>query len=294
MKLILWRYPSWLWIELFPLLVFSVLAISYATQRRRMKRFGNLRVLGLASNIALPLLRSLLLVSGVACVAAIPADPYQPGVESISGESTVGIYCDLQPAPVPEMPDERKWEDLCDGVEMLVALSPSARFSVYGPGDPLTTLVPKTTDTEGMLLMLNGSPPASAGGDGGSLTRGVAALLSGQKDELRKIVVLSTRPPEELAGVWSSLPPAGALMFVRIAAEGAPTEYGSAGDAGTLVWSRQGGSLWSFLNSDRNSGRRHLPPGQLLSPTQYLALGGFIMIAAEFLIPLRVRTRIRG
>lgn len=287
-----WMRPSWLWAEILPLLVLSAAVVGYGLQRRRLERFGDCQVLGVSDHTIRRAASALLLAFGIACVAAVPAGPYREEQDVAMAVPAIEILLDFKSAGESKREAESLWEDLCDSVDSLVALSPSCRFSVYCAGNPLELLVPETLDAQGLLLVLNGTLPPNAGGRPDRLQEALAALLPRKaRNEQRSVVVVSTRTREELTRLsLLEAQPAVNPLFLRIAAETGFAEYGIHRVKGGWSWSRQPAFLRSYLDSSMRADQQRPSLWGRFSAMQFFAFAGFFLLSVECICPLLVRS----
>ncbi len=291
-----WKYPLWLWAQIFPLFVLAAAIAAYAIQRRRLLRFGDRRVLRVPRRISWQLLRALLFVLGGACAAAVLAEPdwYARGVPSST--PSLDIILDLTSGAQPAGQADPGWETFYDSVDSLCAAAPGSRMSLYGLGYAEGLEVPQTSDVEGLLLVLNGFLPRKEKPTAVEASAELAARLVRQAgaDSLR-VVMISSRTREDLQKFWVSIPKSASTpLLLRIPVEGGAPEFGlPAGSAG-WIWSGQTATLRSFLAGRSVRDRSWPAPWNRLSAVQAVALAGFLLLLGEIAGPLIVRSWIGG
>jgi len=278
------------------LLVLLAALVGQRLRRRRLGRFGDYQVLGVSAQTARRTASALLLGLGIACVAAIPADPYREPQEVAKAIPLIEVVLDFSFSGEARREAESRWEDLCAGVDQIVELSRSARFSVYGPGKPLELLIPDTLDVQGVLLILNGTYHGDAKGAPDNLPGALAALLHGRaEDRYRRVIVVSTRTREELTRLWlSEAQPMVRPLFLRMTAETESAEYGIPTVKGGWSWSRQPEFLRGYLTSSLPGDEHSYSPWKRFSAIQLFAFAGFFLLSAEFIYPLFIQSSAGG
>jgi len=282
-----WLYPSWLWAQILPLLIFYAAILAYRFERRRLERFGDPQILGVRWKTSRRIVRTLLLVMGVGCVTAILAGPYRETRKSQGSLPLIEILLDFRSSGEPGREAEIQWEDLCDAVDSLVGMSSLAKYSVYRPGNPVELMIPDTFDTQGLLMVLNASPPPDTKGSSDRLEECLAALLSPPTEEqARRLVVITTRTREEITRLWlSATQPRIRPMFLRIRAETNSAEYAIPGESENWVWSTQPGILRSY-EQNADDGLRRPSLWKRLSEIQLFAFAAFVLLSIEFVCPV--------
>ena len=288
-----WTNPSWLWAQVLPLLALSVAVTGFSLQRRRLARFGDPQILHLSAHGARRAMRILLTAAGIACVTAVLAGPYWREPKALGEVPSTKILIDFRLEEESGREAERRWQELCDSVDLLLSQAPTSRFSVFLAKAPVELLVPDTFDAQGLLLVLNGAFSHDRLQSPGKLRDALASLPAGMGEEPKRIVIVSTRTREELADLRISADPAVGPLFLRVVQETGLSEFAVAPVRGDWVWSSEAKIMRSYLDATSGDGRHPLTPWDRLSAVQLFAFAGFLFLAADSALPF-IRLRNRG
>jgi len=262
-------------------LVLCVCAAGQWMRRRRIRSFGDPKVLGIGRPWHAGIWLALLWALGLTCVASILWLPEDPGERLRSSPSLIKILVDAKPPVGGVPPFGSLWEELSDAIHLVVTEAAGARCAVYRPAEVPEQVVPPTHDSQGVMIMaarlgLDWQQEASS-----SIDKCVRALLSPdipQTQPAVRVVVISSRPADEIAEIF---PPAAqsALVFViRTTAETGTMQFGGVGANGSWEWSSEPAQVRGFLQAEA---RAEGLPGRAPSrwnPMQGLALTAFLSL----------------
>jgi len=276
-----WFFPGYYWMEIIPGLLLVGWLLSELQFRRRLRRFGDARILGIAFPWLPRLAAAMISALGVALAAAILPLPATGGKTPIS--PVTNIVFDL---PASRAPDPGGNERAGAAVRALFAQTPEARFRLLASEPALGTLVPATADTKGFEMLLEGLPaPVHP-----RRSETLAALQERVRRESAEsqYVVLTGLPARDLERIPVSRPlEFSRILFVLPAAEGRGAAMGRRAANGTWLWATapDGWRRLIFAAAAASAGS----PG--LSPVQRSALLAMLFLGIGFMCRYAGRSR---
>ncbi len=288
-----WFYPKLFWAQMIPLLVVLGWILAERSRRRRLGVFGDSRILGVPALLSRRTSALAVLVLGFAATSAILPMPARED----SGKGVV-------PALVEILLDSKLFDDTgSEGSSALDAADYQVRaifqmarlshFSVYRSARPIELLVPATSDSQGLLIVMGRLRQERQRGDLSPLSESVDALVrreSSKRQWLRKIVVITSQPYQALSGSLSSSQIGPSLLWVRLTTEDRQPIVRS--KETSWIWSDDSPALREFLTS--NKGQEPEEEGVLAgySYIQYLAGVAFLAFLFEALLGFYVQSRV--
>jgi hypothetical protein len=282
-----WERPSYLWIQIVPVLLFIGWIVSEYLRRRRLTDFGDTQVLGLSFPRVPRIAALLMMVSGLGSTVALLALPAWDMRTAPVSAPEVKIQLDL-PSFGPAQP--RLWESLETAVRTILERSSGSRFSVLASGWPPEVLVYPTADLIGLQMVVSrvrfeaqeASPVSLA-----VMLARYAQPPQGGDSPASRVIVVTAAPAEEIEHLYANQRDrVSGLMFARLSAGAAPAEYGYLAENGKLTWTEDPAGLGNRLRPDAGntvSNRR-------LSPIQYFALLALFLLSVECLFNLGARS----
>ncbi len=281
-----WSHQSWLWAEILPVFAVLAAAVAHFLRGRRMKRFGETKVLGTSAHPIRHIAGAVLVAAGVACAAAVPAGPRWRRSDSPTEPGLTQIILDFKCEGDSGQEAQDLWDDLCDQIDLLLSQALSPRFSLRGVANASDLEIPDTFDRLGLLLILTGHTPDCSRRIPANL-QDVEESLSSQSGEHQRRIVVSTRSREALSPLQIPADTDGEKpLVIRIAGETHSAEWAVVPVNGEWTWGREQQILRRHLSPAVADDQRRQPLWKRLSAVQLLALAGFIFLSVDALLPI--------
>jgi hypothetical protein len=285
-----WRNPVYLWAEVVPGLLVVCWVLTEWIGRRRLRRLGDPRVLGVSRSWVWQFVAVLLLVLGLASGAAVLPLPASKTENAVPETPETVILLDVNSlAPAAE----RLWRTLEDGLQAVFEQAPASRFSVVASGSPPEVLVPPTLDTRGVQIIISRLRFELQPRSGADLSETLAHFAGRQRGALANshLVVVTALPVEEVeqASAISTENMRGVLL-VRVSGGGGSAQYGCRTSMGGWTWTANLESARNLLTA--TTGER--PESRRMSLVQWCALFSFLLLSAEFVCSLAARSDNKG
>jgi hypothetical protein len=201
-------------------------------RRRRIRAFGDPSLTGMRDGWAARIIPLLLLAAGAASITAVLSQVV-PEPESRSTPLPELIFL-IDPTWKVASAEDRA--DLMETIRTVVSQVSPSGISIFRSGSPPEKIVPKTSDAEGALLLLDRKCSAWAAPTRTSLEDS-ARLLAGDGAR-KKLVILTSMAAEEV----EHLPAFSEALVIR-PVEGSVVEFGALAAGGRWAWTRDAGTI---------------------------------------------------
>jgi hypothetical protein len=285
-----WKNPGFLWAEVTPALLAMCWMLAEWLDGRRLKKFGDPRVLGVSRSRAWKWVALLMLVLALAFIAAVLPLPTLKTENTVPQTPQIAILLDVKSL---EPTTEQLWRTLEDGVQALVEQAPGSLFSVVAAGSPPEVLVPPTVDAKGVQIIISRLRFALQQKPGGDLSATLDGFVGPQRSALTNLhfVVVTALPVEEVQQAsLSSMENMPGVLFAQVSGSDATAQYGWRTSMGGWTWTKNPDFARDLLTAP--TGRR--AEAQHLSPVQWYALSGFLLLTAQFVCSLAARSKTEG
>jgi len=240
---------------------------------RRMARFGDMNLAGAAVRRYAWIPGPVLTAAAVGCLAAALAVPERQRTVS---EDVVEFALDPGLLGGEAAGDFRS--GTAGAVRLLMAQAPGRLYSVSAAGEPVTVLIPETSDADGVFLMLD----RLVSGPGYEAVSGQAGRNQPVRGGHRRIVCVVASRSEDGTGAIPGMRDRCAAVL-KAASENEPLLFGCRDADGMLRWSASPAAVASMLNSVPQRGPGIIEWMNAMDTVQRLALAAFFLLASEFL-----------
>ncbi len=282
-----WQNPTYLWAEILPGLLLLSWIVSEVMRARRLKVFGDPRVLGVSVPWVPRIAALVMLLLGVGFAAAVIPLPVGNEVNRTAGAPVIQLLVDIHSL---EGAEDQTWEAFDAAIPVLVERFPGARYSATALGSPAEVLVYPTEDWQGLQIILARLRFGFPSGSRADLAQALAKYevsRRGQNGNVRSIVITAL-PADEVERAADSMSAGQVDFFFARVSGGLPQiRYFHRNPAGNWVWTAHVTDLQQLLRAEAPvTGRK-----AWLSPAQWFALLAVIFLCAEYICALSAGSR---
>ncbi len=278
-----WPFPQYFWIETIPLVLLSGWALAEIRQHRRLRKFGDPKVLGMDHPWLPRVAAALLLSLGLAAAGAVmPA----PGNDMGPVDATPAAF-DL----VLDLPQSAEPGDALESLlQTIIDQIPGAHFSLLVSGPPIERLVPVTEDTMGLMILLDAQLDRLAGQSNPDRSETLIALqerIAGE-DGRSRFVVVTDLPVGELERLPVRRPQEfSRLLFVSFGGKSETSYVGRRSAEGMWTWLPAPGGIGDLLAQAQDPG----PQSPHWSRMQQWALLAMLLLCGEYVCRLAAQAK---
>ena len=252
-------------------------AAAQALHYRRLRRFGNPQLLGLAGLWPRRICSAVLMAGAAGALVPLLGGA---GAGSHPSDESPRLMVFLVDPP-PRLPGppyaDTAWGDYVRDLQLVVESIKPDRFAVYLSGSPPVMVVPPTRDVPGAFLLLEAGLPEYEASTANAVVTSVEAirLISSRSgaEAVSGVVVVSPRTEQEIDVAAGAIRGVPRLIFVRSTQGKEALAYRS--DVPGAQWTRldMPGPLKALATGlQRENQQQDLPRAQLLALTAFLLL----------------------
>jgi hypothetical protein len=291
MTSIQWFNQDYFWVWALALLIACGGSIFEIFGRRRLRIFSNPALSGVRYGWYLKGIGLLFMALGIFSTAAIIPASTSESPKREDSRSAIGILLDSgsfrESASTPR--DFSNW--LGDCIQWIVENAPAEPISIWETGEPAQLLVPSTWDGDSIQLLSSVFQTAQREPREGSIPDGIARMVHEQRGIIRRIVVISAQPAEEIEHLAQAFKASeNVIVFVRATSNTThEPQFFCQDREGKWVWEVASNRLGDTLQGELNSKIMGNSWFINMSVIQMLTLLAFVFLSVESMVQLLIR-----